>query len=169
MPSVSVAPCLWFEEEAEEAATFYTEIFPRSRILRVCRYGKEGRDFHGRPLGSVMTVEFELDGHPFTALNGGRHHDFNEAISLQILCDSQAEVDHYWEKLSAEGDPGARQCGWLQDRFGLSWQVIPRGLTELLGSPQVERSERAMRAVLRMEKLDLELIRRAWEGGPVPF
>lgn len=169
MPSVSLAPCLWFEDEAEEAATFYVGIFPRSRILRVCRYGKAGRDFHGRPLGSVMTVEFELDGHPFTALNAGRNDTFNEAISLQIICDSQGEVDHYWEKLCAGGDPGARQCGWLRDRFGLSWQVIPRGLNDLLASSEDERAERAMRAVLRMDKLDLELIRRAWRGEPVPF
>jgi predicted 3-demethylubiquinone-9 3-methyltransferase (glyoxalase superfamily) len=169
MPRISLAPCLWFEEEAEEAAEFYTGIFPSSRILRISRFGKEGRDFHGRPLGSVMTVEFELDGHPFTALNGGPHFPFSEAISLQVICESQAEVDHYWERLGVDGDPLARQCGWLKDRFGLSWQVIPRGVTELLVSPHPERSERAMRAILRMEKLDLERIRRAWEGEPLQF
>jgi len=168
MPRITLVPCLWFDDQAEEAAELYTSIFPDSRIVRVARYGREGHDIHGRPSGSVMTVDFELDGHPLTALNGGPHFTFNEAVSLQVLCDTETEVDHYWEKLGHGGDPAARRCGWLKDRFGVSWQIIPRGLGELVGSPESERSERAMRALLSMEKLDLDAIRRAWDGDPTP-
>lgn len=164
MPSITLAPCLWFDDEAEEAVDVYTAIFPDSKIVRVSRYGTEGHDLHGRPVGSVMTIDFELDGHPLTALNGGPQFTFNEAVSLQVFCETQDEVDHYWEELGKDGDPLARQCGWLKDRFGVSWQIIPRGVTELVGSPESERSQRAMRALLRMEKLDLAAIRRAYQG-----
>jgi predicted 3-demethylubiquinone-9 3-methyltransferase (glyoxalase superfamily) len=164
MPTITLAPCLWFNDEAEEAAELYTGIFPASRIVRVSRYGPEGHDLHGRPVGSVMTVDFELDGHPLTALNGGPHFTFNEAVSLQVLCDTQDEVDHYWERLGHEGDPRARQCGWLKDRFGVSWQIIPRRVMALIASHESERSRRAMRALLRMEKLDLGELQRAYDG-----
>lgn len=164
MPSITLAPCLWFAEEAEEAADLYTGIFPNSGIVRTTRYGPEGNDLHGRPVGSVMTVDFELDGHPVTALNGGPLFTFNEAISLQVICETQEEVDHYWDHLGKEGDPLARQCGWLKDRFGVSWQIIPKEAIELIGTPESESSRRAMRAMLRMEKLDLPELRRAYAG-----
>lgn len=161
-----IAPCLWFAEEAEEAARFYTGVFKSSRITGVTRYGKAGFEVHGRPAGSVMMVAFELDGHPFTALNGGPLFEFNEAISFQVLCDTQDEIDYYWEKLSAGGDPKAQQCGWLKDRYGLSWQVVPR-MEEFFyreaGSPGAER---AMEAMLRMKKIDIAALRRAYEGAP---
>src|SRR5438128_10597497 len=117
-----VAPCLWFDNEAEEAARFYTGIFQNSKVVGMNRYGEAGREIHGRPAGSVMTVSFELDGQAFTALNGGPLFKFNEAVSLQVFCDTQQEVDHYWSKLGQGGDEKARQCGWLKDRYGLSWQ-----------------------------------------------
>jgi predicted 3-demethylubiquinone-9 3-methyltransferase (glyoxalase superfamily) len=165
MPRITIAPCLWFDDEAEEAARLYTSIFPDSRIVRITRYGKEGHEHHGRPEGSVMTVDFELDGQPMTALNGGPHFTFNEAVSLQVICEDPGEVDHFWDALGEGGDPDARQCGWLKDRYGVSWQVVPRGLAELISSPESEACQRAMRALLRMEKLDLAAIRRAYEGG----
>lgn len=168
MPTITLAPCLWFADEAEEATTLYTGIFPNSRIVRTTRYGPEGNDLHGRPVGSVMTIDFELDGHPLTALNGGPLFSFTEAISLQVICETQDEVDHYWEHLGRDGDPLARQCGWLKDRFGVSWQVIPREAIDLIGAPESESSRRAMRAMLRMEKLDLAELRRAFAGEDVP-
>lgn len=162
--SRTIAPCLWFDDRAEEAARFYVGIFPNSRIVSVTRYGKAGFEVHGRPAGSVMTVAFELDGQPFTALNGGPHFTFNEAVSLQVMCETQDEIDRYWERLSEGGDPRARQCGWLKDRYGLSWQVVPRGMEEMLRDAESPEAQRAMEAVLRMEKLDVGEIRRAYEG-----
>lgn len=159
-----ITPCLWFDSEAEEAARFYVSIFENSEIGRITRYGNEGYDIHGRPAGSVMTVEFEIAGHKFMALNGGPFVKFNEAISFQLHCETQAEVDYYWERLSEGGDKTARQCGWLKDRYGVSWQVIPRGLIELLGDPHSEKSQRAMKTMLQMKKLDIERIRRAYDG-----
>ncbi len=159
-----ISPCLWFADEAEEAARFYTGIFPNSRITSTTRYGEAGFEVHGRPAGSVMTVVFELDGQAFTALNGGPVFTFNEAVSLQVECETQEEVDYYWERLSAGGDPAARQCGWLKDRFGLSWQVVPAGMEEMLADPESPGANRAMDAMLRMEKLDLAELRRAYEG-----
>src|SRR5919204_4174838 len=126
-----ITPCLWFADEAEKAAKFYTGIFKNSRITTVTRYSSAGVEVHGRPAGSVMTVQFELDGQTFTALNGGPIFKFNEAISLQVNCETQEEIDYYWEKLSAGGDPKAQQCGWLKDRYGLSWQVVPTIIGEL--------------------------------------
>jgi predicted 3-demethylubiquinone-9 3-methyltransferase (glyoxalase superfamily) len=159
-----ITPCLWFDDQAEQAAAFYTSVFPDSRITAVSRYGKAGFEIHGRPPGSVLTVAFELDGQPFTALNGGPAFKFNEAISLQVSCDTQQEIDHYWERLSAGGDERAQQCGWLKDRFGVSWQVVPAALPEMMTDPDPARSERVMVALLQMKKLDLEQLRRAHAG-----
>ena len=159
-----ITPCLWFDDQAEAAAKFYTGIFKNSKIVKVSRYGKAGQEITRRPPGSVMTVAFELDGQPFTALNGGPVFKFNEAISLQVMCESQDEVDYYWEKLSAGGDERAKQCGWLKDRYGVSWQVVPTALLDLVGDPNSERSERAMTAMLKMRKLDIAELKRAYAG-----
>lgn len=153
--SSRIAPCLWFDSEAEAAVAFYTGIFPDSRIVTVSRYSEAGQEFHGKPAGSVMTVAFELDGQAFTALNGGPLFRFNEAISLQVYCETQQEIDHYWEKLSAGGDPQAQQCGWLKDRYGLSWQIVPLPLLELLNGPDAQKAQRVMSAVLRMKKIEI--------------
>src|SRR6266850_414856 len=157
MPIVHrITPCLWFDDQAEAAAQFYTGIFPNSRITNVARYGEAGREIHGRPPGSVMVVAFELEGQTFTALNGGPVFKFNEAISFQVNCETQQEVDSYWEKLSAAGgDPAAQQCGWIKDKYGVSWQVVPTVLPKLVGDPTSEKSQRAMKAMLQMKKLDI--------------
>jgi len=161
MQAQRITPFLWFDDQAEEAVSFYTSVFPDSRIVTVTRYNKESAEVSGRPEGQVMTIGFELDGQEFAALNGGPHFTFNEAISLVVHCDSQDEVDHYWDRLSEGGDENAQQCGWLKDRFGVSWQVVPRDLVELLGDPDPERARRATRAMLRMKKIDLAELRRA--------
>jgi predicted 3-demethylubiquinone-9 3-methyltransferase (glyoxalase superfamily) len=160
-----IVPCLWFDTEAEEAARYYTGIFKNSKIGTITRYGEAGREVHGRPAGSVMTVAFELNGQPFTALNGGPVFTFNEAISLQIMCGTQEEVDHYWNKLSAGGDKQAQQCGWLKDKYGVSWQVVPTVLVEMMSDPDREKSGRAMEAMLQMKKLDIAELERAFEGS----
>ena len=154
-----IAPCLWFDDQAEPAVRFYVSVFDRSRVVKVTRYTKAGHEIHKRPAGSVLTVAFELDGQPFTALNGGPQFTFSEAISLQVNCTSQAEIDYYWEKLTAHGDPRAQQCGWLKDQFGVSWQVVPAELPDLLAEPA--GAERVMDALLRMKKLDLAELKRA--------
>ncbi len=159
-----VTPCLWFDSEAEEAAKYYTGIFPNSRIVEIGRYGETGQEIHGRKPGSVMIVVFELDGQRYTALNGGPHFRFNEAISLQIGCNDQAEVDYYWEKLGAGGDPKAQQCGWLKDRFGLSWQLVPDIVPKLLGDHRSAKSQRAMTEMLRQKKPDIAAMQRAYDG-----
>jgi len=159
-----ITPCLWFDTQAEEAAKFYTSVFDNSRIVNTVRYGEAGYEIHKRPPGMVMTVEFELSGQTFTALNGGPMFKFNEAVSLQIMCDTQREVDYYWEKLSQGGDKNAQQCGWLKDRFGLSWQVVPTILPKMLADPDPETSERVMTAVLKMKKLDIDALKRAYAG-----
>lgn len=159
-----ISPCLWFDDQGEEAARFYTSIFQNSRIIGITRYGEAGHEIHGRAAGSVMTVQFELDGTPFTALNGGPVFTFNESISFQVSCATQAEVDYYWERLSAGGDEQAQQCGWLKDRYGLSWQVVPAVLESMLNDPDSERAERVMTAVLRMKKLDVAELERAHAG-----
>ena len=165
MPSLrNIAPCLWFDDQAEEAAKFYTSVFPNSKIGAVTRYGEVGHEIHGRPAGSVMTVEFEINGQGFTALNGGPVFKFNEAVSFQVPCDSQEEIDFFWAKLSEGGDPNAQQCGWLEDRFGLSWQVVPRGMAEMLKDPESAAAKRAMAAVLKMKKLDIAELQKAYEG-----
>ena len=159
-----ITPCLWFDDQAEEAARFYTAIFRNSRIVGMTRYGEAGREVHGRPAGSVMVVAFELDGQAFTALNGGPVFTFNEAISLQVSCETQEEVDHYWDRLSQGGDEKAQQCGWLKDRYGVSWQVVPTVLPEMLADPDTGRSERAMAAMLTMKKIDIAALERALAG-----
>lgn len=161
----SITPCLWFDSQAEDAARFYTEIFSNSRVLSVSRFGEAGQEIHGRPPGSVMTVAFELNGQEFTALNGGPHFKFNEAISFQVYCDTQDELDYFWEWLSEGGDVDAQQCGWLKDRFGLSWQIVPSIVPELVKDPESEASQRAMEALLRMKKFDIEALKRAYEGA----
>ena len=164
MTAQPITPCLWFDSEAEEAARFYTGIFKNSKIAAMTRYGEAGREVHGRPAGSVMTVEFELNGQTFTALNGGPHFRFNEAVSFQIICRDQEEVDHYWKRLGEGGDPKAQQCGWLKDKYGLSWQVVPTGMVEMLNDPDREKADRAMEAMLQMKKLDIGELQRAFEG-----
>jgi predicted 3-demethylubiquinone-9 3-methyltransferase (glyoxalase superfamily) len=159
-----IAPCLWFDHQAAEAAAFYVAVFPNSKIISISRYSEVGEDVHGRPPGSVMTVAFELDGQPFTALNGGPAFTFNEAISLQIMCESQQEIDHYWNKLSEGGDPKAQQCGWLKDKHGVSWQVVPKMLLELLKDHRSATAQRAMGAMLRMKKIDIGELERAVAG-----
>jgi predicted 3-demethylubiquinone-9 3-methyltransferase (glyoxalase superfamily) len=161
-----ITPCLWFDNQAEEAAKFYTGIFKNSKISKVSRYGKAGQDVHGRPPGSVMTVAFELEGQPFVALNGGPVFHFNEAVSFQIMCRDQKEIDYYWEKLTEGGDPSAQQCGWLKDKFGASWQVVPNALIEMLGGPTSEKSERAMSAMMEMKKFNIAELERAYNGQP---
>src|SRR5438270_2253520 len=153
-----IAPCLWFDTEGEEAAHFYTSIFKNSRILGVSRYGESGP----RPAGTVMTVSFELDGREFVALNGGPEYTFNEAVSFQISCADQAEVDHYWNALTEGGAAGP--CGWLKDRFGLSWQVVPQALPELLNHPDPAAAQRVMAAMMRMGRIDIDELRTAAEG-----
>ena len=154
-------PCLWFDHQAEEAARFYTSVFPSSRIGKITRYGTAGQDVHHQKPGSVMTVEFELEGQPFLALNAGPVFKFNEAVSLVITCRDQKEVDYYWEKLTPGGDPKAQVCGWLKDKFGLSWQVTPAILNELIGDPDPMRSGAAMEAMLKMKKIDIAELERA--------
>jgi len=162
--SQRIAPCLWFDDQAEDAAKFYVSIFKNSKIVSVARYGKVGQEVHHRPPGSVMTVAFELDGQPFTALNGGPVFTFNEAISLQVMCDSQTEVDYYWDALSKGGDFRAQQCGWLKDKYGLSWQIVPKVLPEMLKDHESARAQRAMDATLHMKKLDIAALERAFAG-----
>ena len=159
-----ITPCLWFDNQAEKAVAFYTAIFRNSKIVNVSRYGKAGQEVHGKPVGTVMTVAFELDGQAFTALNGGPIFKFNEAISFQVNCETQAEVDYYWEKLSEGGDEKAQQCGWLKDKYGVSWQIVPTILPELIKDPDSERSQRSMAAMLRMKKLDIDELKRSYAG-----
>ena len=164
MPTQRIAPCLWFEHQAEDAARFYTGIFKNSRIGKISHYGEAGREIHGRPPGSVMTVTFELDGQEFTALNGGPIFRFNEAISFQVYCRNQEEVDYYWEKLGEGGDERAKQCGWLKDKYGVSWQVVPTALIDIVSDPTSEKSQRAMTAMLQMKKIDSAAMERAYAG-----
>jgi len=159
-----ISPCLWFDSQGEEAANFYTSLFPNSRINAISRYGDAGYEFHQKPRGSVMTVSFELGGQPFTALNGGPVFEFNEAVSFQIQCATQEEVDYYWEKLSEGGDPNAQQCGWLKDRFGVSWQVVPAIVEDLVKDPESPNGQRAVTALLQMKKLDIAALQRAYDG-----
>lgn len=153
-----VTPCLWFDLQAEEAANYYVGIFPNSRVNAVSRYGEAGREIHGMAPGTVLTVAFELDGQRFTALNGGPAFTFNEAVSLQVECDSQEQIDFFWDRLGAQGDPAAQQCGWLKDRYGVSWQIVPRQLESLLAGPDQARVDRVLGAIHRMKKLDLDAL-----------
>ena len=153
-----ITPCLWFDTDGEEAANHYTSIFKNSRILHVTHYGSAGP----RPAGTVMTVSFELDGQPFVALNGGPEFTFDEAISFQVNCESQDEIDEFWTKLSEGGEEGP--CGWLKDKFGVSWQIVPTALGKLLSDPDKEKSGRVMEAMLRMKKLDVAELQQEYEG-----
>lgn len=159
-----IAPCLWFDGQAEEASHFYVGIFNHARITQVSHFGREGFEIPHRPAGSVMTVAFELDGQPFTALNGGPEFKFSEAISFQVFCDTQEEIDGYWNRLSAGGDPNAQQCGWLKDRFGVSWQIVPAKLADMVRDPESPNSQRAFKAMMNMKKLDIAELEQAYAG-----
>lgn len=156
-----IIPNLWFDTQAEEAAEFYTSVFPDSRILAIARYTDAGP---GTP-GSVMTIDFELDGHPVTAINGGPAFTFSEAVSLAIECRDQEEIDHYWNALLDGGEES--QCGWLKDRYGFSWQVVPRGMDAMFNDPDPDRSQRAMQAMLDMKKIDIAILQAAADGATV--
>ncbi|NRG47281.1 VOC family protein [Bacillus sp. CRN 9] len=156
---------LWFDTQAEEAARFYVSVFDNAKIGRITRYGKEKYEKHERAEEHVMTVEFTLEGNEFVALNGGPQFKFTEAISFIVNCDSQEELDYYWEKLSEGGDVDAQVCGWLKDKFGVSWQIIPADLTRMISDPDPEKSERVMKAMLQMKKkLDIKILKQAFEG-----
>ena len=161
-----ITPCLWFDNQAEAAVEFYTGIFKNSKIVKVARYSEAGKEVHGKPPGSVMIVAFELDGQAFTALNGGPQFKFNEAISFQVLCDTQDEVDYFWAKLAEGGDPKAQQCGWLKDRYGASWQVVPGFMAEIFADEKSAGTHRVMESMLRMKKIDIAALRRAHDGTP---
>lgn len=161
--SQKIAPCIWFDREGEEAANLYVSVFPKSRILDIARYGKAGFETHQQPEGSVMTVNFELAGQPFTALNGGPVFKLSEAVSFQIYVDDQKELDYYWDRLTPGGDPNSQVCGWLKDRFGLSWQVVPAKMVEWFNTPD-EKSQRAFAAMMNMKKLDIAALERAYRG-----
>ena len=157
-----ISPFLWFDNQAEEAANFYVSVFKNSRIKAVSRYGEAGREVHGREPGSVMVVDFELDGQSFAALNGGPLFKFNEAVSFQVNCDSQAEIDHFWSALTEGGRES--QCGWLKDRFGLSWQIVPSQLPQIMSGGDAARQDRVMTAVMGMKKFDIAALQRAYDG-----
>jgi predicted 3-demethylubiquinone-9 3-methyltransferase (glyoxalase superfamily) len=159
-----ITPCLWFDGQAEEAARFYTGIFKNSKISKVSHYGEAGREIHGGKPGAVLAVAFELDGQSFSALNGGPQFKFNEAISFQVNCATQEEVDYYWDKLSAGGEPKAQVCGWLKDKYGASWQIVPTVLLEMLTQPDQKKADLAMQAMLKMKKLDIAALQRAFAG-----
>jgi len=156
-----ITPCLWFDDQAEEAARYYVSLFKNSKILNIARYGEAGAKVSGKPKGTVMTVTFQLDGHEFMALNGGPQFKFSEAISLIVHCETQAEVDERWEKLSEGGEKGP--CGWLKDKYGLSWQIVPTALEEMMQDKDPKKSEKVMEALLQMKKLDIAALRRAYE------
>jgi len=159
-----IVPCLWFNTEAEDAAKFYVSIFKNSSIGQISRFGKEGFEIHGQKEGTALTVPFILEGQQFTALNGGPQFKFNEAISMQVMCKNQQEVDYFWDKLGAGGDPKVQQCGWLKDKFGLSWQVVPEVLSKLLSDSDKSKTERVMKALFPMKKLDIAALERASRG-----
>ena len=158
-----ISPCLWFDDNAEEAVKFYVSIFKNSKVGNVTRYGKEGYEIHKKKEGSVMTIDFELEGQKFLALNGGPIFKFNEAISFQIYCDMQKEIDYYWEKLTEGGDKNAQVCGWLKDKFGVSWQVVPIALIKMLQDKDSKKTERVMKAMLQMQKLDIDALTKAYQ------
>jgi predicted 3-demethylubiquinone-9 3-methyltransferase (glyoxalase superfamily) len=159
----NIHPCLWFDSQAEEAARFYASVFPNSRIAKITHYTEAGQETHKRPPGSVLTVEFELNGQPFLALNGGPQFRFSEAISLVVPCKTQEQIDYFWQKLSA--DPASEQCGWVKDRYGLSWQIAPADIGEMLSDSDTERAGRVMTAMMEMKKIDIERLHEAYEGA----
>jgi predicted 3-demethylubiquinone-9 3-methyltransferase (glyoxalase superfamily) len=158
-----ISPCLWFDTEAEDAAKFYTSVFENSAIKQISRYGNAGREVHGKEPDSVMVVEFEIEGQTFAALNGGPHFKFNEAVSFQVMCDTRAEIDYFWSKLSQDGREG--QCGWLKDKYGMSWQVVPSELPELIADTSGARHDRVIGAVMQMKKFDIEALKQAHAGS----
>lgn len=158
-----ITPCLWFDTQAEEAANFYVSIFKNSKVVQTTRYTGAGQEIHGKPEGSVLTVLFELDGLPFTALNGGPQFKFDEAVSFQIMCEGQEEIDYYWGRLTEGGSEGP--CGWLKDRFGLSWQVVPTVLQVLISDPDPAKAARVTNAFLQMSKFDIAALQRAYAGA----
>jgi predicted 3-demethylubiquinone-9 3-methyltransferase (glyoxalase superfamily) len=164
MLSQRLTSCLWFDDQAEEAANYYVSIFKDSQVNSITRYSSAGQEFHHRPEGSVMVVGFELDGHSFTALNGGPLFKFTEAVSFQVNCKTQDEIDYYWGRLAEGGDPKAQQCGWLKDKYGLSWQVVPAGMEEMLKDAESPGAQRAMNAMMQMKKVDMDALQRAYEG-----
>ncbi|HEY5849792.1 MAG TPA: VOC family protein [Lysobacter sp.] len=159
-----ITPFLWFDSQAEEAAKYYTSIFPDSGIDKILRYDEASSKGSGRPVGSVLTVDFRLDGSDMVALNGGPHFKFNEAVSLVVNCKTQEEVEHYWKHLTEGGDPAAQQCGWLKDKYGVSWQVVPVELLDLLSDPDPVRAGKAMNSMMQMKKLDVNEVRRAMDA-----
>jgi predicted 3-demethylubiquinone-9 3-methyltransferase (glyoxalase superfamily) len=165
MPSIqSIVPCLWFDNKAEEAVKFYTGIFKKSRIVKIALYGKAGYEIHGKPEGSVMTIAFELNGQIFTALNTGSAVTFNDAISLQVYCQTQDELDYYWETLSEGGDRTVQQCGWLKDKYGVSWQIVPASLIDMITDQDSDKSNRVMDAIMQMKKININDLKRAYLG-----
>jgi len=163
MPT-QITPCLWFDGQAEEAANFYTSFFKDGKITHIQRYGEAGKEVHGKETGTAMVVAFELNGQSFTALNGGPQFKFSEAISFQIVCDDQAEVDAYWEKLTDGGDPARQRCGWVADKFGVCWQVVPKALKDMIADSDPEKSQRTYKAMMGMTKLDIAALKRAYDG-----
>jgi predicted 3-demethylubiquinone-9 3-methyltransferase (glyoxalase superfamily) len=159
-----ISNCLWFDNQAEQAAAYYTSIFKHSKLGKTARYGKEGHDIHKKPAGSVMTAEFWIEGQRFIALNGGPEFKFNESVSFVINCETQKEIDEYWEKLAQGGDKKSQQCGWVKDKFGLSWQVVPTILSDLFTSDDREKTERVMKAMMQMKKLDIAQLKQAFDG-----
>jgi predicted 3-demethylubiquinone-9 3-methyltransferase (glyoxalase superfamily) len=158
-----INPCLWFDDKAEEAAKFYVSIFKNSKLGNITRYGEAGAEVSGRPTGSVMTVTFEIEGQEFVALNGGPHFKFSEAISFMVKCETQKEIDEMWERLSQGGKEG--QCGWLKDKYGLSWQIVSPVWDEMLRDKDVKKSERVMKAILQMTKPDIKTLKQAYDNG----
>jgi predicted 3-demethylubiquinone-9 3-methyltransferase (glyoxalase superfamily) len=158
-----ITPCLWFDTQAEEAAKFYCSIFKNSKITEVSRFPEAGQEVHGKPAGSVMVAAFEINGQPFTALNGGPQFKFDEAISFQVVCDNQEEIDYFWSKLTEGGGQGG-PCGWLKDKFGVSWQVFPSAVPKMLMDPDRAKAARVMNAFMKMKKFDLAAIERAYQG-----
>ncbi len=158
-----ISPCLWFDDNAEDAVKFYVSIFKNSKAGNVTRYGKEGYEIHKKKEGSVMTIDFEIEGQKFLALNGGPMFKFNEAISFQIYCDTQEEINYYWEKLTEDGDKNAQVCGWLKDKFGVSWQAVTIAMIKMLQDKDSKKTERVMKAMLQMHKLDIDALTKAYQ------
>jgi predicted 3-demethylubiquinone-9 3-methyltransferase (glyoxalase superfamily) len=157
-----ITPCLWFDDQAEEAANAYVSVFKNSSIVRIIRYGQEGKEIHGKQAGSVMAVEFEIEGQKFVALNGGPQFKFNEAVSFQVHCETQEEMDYFWNRLTGGGAEGS--CGWLKDKYGVSWQIIPTVLQQMLMDSDQPKSDRVTRAFLRMKKFDIGALEQAYRG-----
>ncbi|SFU85919.1 VOC family protein [Pseudoduganella namucuonensis] len=159
-----IVPCLWFDGQAEDAANYYVGIFDNSKITQVSHYSEAGKEYHGHEPGTVLMVSFELNGQPFTAMNGGPQFRINEAISFQVMCESQQEVDRFWSKLTEGGPVEAQQCGWLKDKFGVSWQIVPSVMIEMLKDAASPKAQRAMSAMMQMKKLDIAELQRAYAG-----